>query len=269
MEIRGLPALAGIARYGPLPVSEALRRCDELLGRAEGDRRAETLIQRAIAHLHAMEGDFSTAREITGQVRRTLEELGANFDAALVSLDSGPIEMMAGEPDAAVRELQRDYETLDGMGERNYITTNAAYLAEALYRSGRADAASAYASFSETVAAADDLLTQLLWRGVRGKLLARSARFDDGVEVAREAVRLAHTSDDPTAQGNALADLAEVFMLGGRGSEASTALDAAMARFESKGNLSAASEARRRLDQVAAEREGFSLGGSAASGRRR
>jgi len=230
MEVRGLPALAGIARYGPLTVTEALGRCNELLVRAEGDRRAETLILRAIAHLHAMEGDFPTAREITSQVRRTLEELGANFDAALVSLDSGPIEMMAGDPGAAVLELQRDYQTLDRMGERNYITTTAAYLAEALYRAGREGEASEYAAFSESVAAEDDLLTQLLWRGVRGKILARSGRFDDGLAMAREAVRLAHTSDDPTAQGNALADLAEVYMLGGQASEATTALDAAMAR---------------------------------------
>jgi len=89
---------------------------------------------------------------------------------------------------------------------------------------------------------------------VRGKILARSGRFEDGVAMAREAVRLAHTSDDPTAQGNALADLAEVFMLGGQASEATTALDAAMARFDSKGNLAAAAEARHRIAKVSAER---------------
>lgn len=63
--------------------------------------------------------------------------------------------------------------------------------------------------------------------------------------------------------------LAEVFVFGGQGSEASTTLDAAMARFESKGNLASAAEARRRFDRLSDEREGVSRGGSAASGRHR
>ncbi len=250
MEIRGLPALAGIARYGPLPVPEALRRCQELLDRAEGDRRAEALIQRAIAHLRAMQGDFATAREVCGLVRRTLEELGWNFDAALVSLDSGPIEMLAGDPARAEAELRRDYELLDRMGERNYISTTAAYLAEALYRLRRDDDASELAAFAESVAAADDLLTQFLWRGTRGKLLARDGRWEEGATLAREAVRLAHTSDDPTAQGNALMDLAEVLEAGGQAAEAHAALVNAVARFEKKGNVVAAASAQGRLREA-------------------
>jgi Predicted ATPase len=250
MEIRALPAMAEMALSGPLPVAEALRRCEQLLVRAEGDRRAEALILRTIAHLRAMQGDFLTAREMYGRVRRTLEELGWNFNAALVSLDSGPIEMMAGDPEAAQVELRHDYELLDRMGERNYISTTAAYLAAALYGSGLYAEASEYAAFSETVTAADDLLTQFLWRGVRGKLLARAGQFDEGVTVAREAVRLAHNSDDPTAQGNALVDLAEVLTLGGRVSEAGAALGAAVARFEAKGNLASATRTRQRMDQI-------------------
>jgi len=254
MEIRGLPALAGIARYGPLPVADALARCEELFVRAQGDRRAEALIQRAIAHLRAMQGDFESAREIYVRVRRTLEELGWNFDAALVSLDSGPIELLAGEPATAERELRRDYEMLDRMGERNYISTTAAYLAESLYRLGRDTESSQLATFSETTAADDDLLTQFLWRGTQSKLLARSGQLDLAGEVAREAVRLAHTSDDPVAQGNALLDLAEVLRAAGQVTESEASVAAAVARFEAKGNVVAATAARRRLAQDGAGR---------------
>ena len=271
MEIRGLPALAGIARYGPLPVGEALARCTALLVRAEGDRRAEALIERALAHLRAMEGDFTTARTIYLRVRRTLEELGWNFDSALVSLDSGPIELMAGDPGAAEAELRRDYETLDRMGERNYISTTAAYLAEALYQLDRDDEASEFATFSETVAAPDDVLTQFLWRGIRGKLLARAGRIEEGVAASREAVRLAHTSDDPTAQGNALVDLAEVLVAGGQVSDAAATLAAAVGRFDAKGHVTAAAAGRRRLDRLGhPDGDGpVSPLGSAASGTRR
>jgi hypothetical protein len=93
------------------------------------------------------------------------------------------------------------------------------------------------ASFAETVAAPDDLWTQYLWRSTRGKLLAREGQLDEGVQMVREAVRLAHTSDDPVAQGNALLDLAEVLEAAGQVVDARASIVAAAARFEAKGNL--------------------------------
>jgi tetratricopeptide (TPR) repeat protein len=247
MEVRGLPALAQTARYGPTPVTDAIERCNELLVRAAGDRRAEALIERVLAHLRAMEGDFDTAREIYGRVRRTLVELGWNFNAALVSIDSGPIELLAGDPIAAERELRQDYETLTQMGERNYIGTTAAYLAEALYRQGRDDAATAFARFSEETAAEDDLAGQYLWRQVKAKLLARGGDLEGAARLAAEAVALTERSDDPTDQANALVDLAEVHELAGRIPEAIEALRQALERHEAKGNVPAIRTVRARI----------------------
>ena len=53
------------------------------------------------------------------------------------------------------------------MGERNYISTTAAFLAEALYRQGRDEEALAMTEQSEEIAAADDVASQCLWRSVR------------------------------------------------------------------------------------------------------
>jgi class 3 adenylate cyclase/tetratricopeptide (TPR) repeat protein len=248
MEIRGLPALAMTASFGPLPVPDALERCEELLARAEGDRRAEAIILRVAAHLRAMQGEFDVAREMYRRARRSLLELGWNFDAALVSIDSGPIEMLAGDPAAAVDELRGDYDVLDRMEERNYITTTAAYLAEALFRADRHDEADAFATFSETTAAPDDNATQCLWRVVRAKLLSRGGRHDEGIEMAREAVRLARRSDDPVSLGDALVSLAQTLAFAGRAPEARTALDEAIERFEQKGSVASIEVARRLLD---------------------
>jgi ATP/maltotriose-dependent transcriptional regulator MalT len=253
MEIRGLPALAEMALSGPLPVPEALRRCEELLVRSEGDRRAQAVINRSIAHLLAMSGDFQAARDLYRSVRRTLEELGWRFTAALVSLDSGPIELLAGDPKAAEAELRSAYEQLDEMGERNYISTTAAILAEALFQQGKYDESSELATFAETVAAEDDLLTQFLWRGTRSRLLARTGTSEAAAAMAREAVRLAHISDDPTSQGNALVTLAEVQSQTGQANEAAASLSAAVTRFEAKGNVAAAASARRHLASLGAE----------------
>jgi tetratricopeptide (TPR) repeat protein len=174
-----------------------------------------------------------------------LEELGWTFQAALTSLDSGPIEMLAGDPVAAEAELRRDYETLDRLGERNYISTVATYLAEALYRQGRYQDADTFIAFSAKVADEDDLSTQSLCRAVRAKLIAHEGRLDEALTVAREAVELTQRSDDLVDQANALMDLAEVLRRAGQEEEATAATLEAVSLYERKGNAAATAAARR------------------------
>jgi class 3 adenylate cyclase/tetratricopeptide (TPR) repeat protein len=244
MEVRAGSPLAMAALFGSTPVPEAIARCEELLERSGGDRRSEALILRSMAQLLAMRGEFEVARQDYRRARRTLEELGWTFQATLTSLDSGLIEMLAGDPAAAEDELRRDYETLDKLGERNYITTVAALLAEALYRQQRYQDADVFTSFSAEVAAPDDVTTQFLWRSVRGKLLARAGRVDAGVALARQAVEMSKGSDELIAPANALMDLAEVLYLAERKQEAAVAAAEAIDLFERKGNIVSAAEAR-------------------------
>ena len=243
-EIRAGPLLALFARLGPTPVEEAIKVSEELIARSGGERQSEAILLRTLGHLHAMRGEFATAREEYQRARAMLEELGWTFQAALTSLDSGPIEMLSGDLVAAETELRRDYDALDRLGERNYITTVAAYLAEALYRQGRYEDADTLAAFSATVAAVDDLGTQLLWRGVRAKLTAREGRFEEAERIGREAVELSRRSDGPVGQADALMDLAGVLRTGGRGDDAASAATEALGLYEGKGNVVSASLAR-------------------------
>ena len=55
-----------------------------------------------------MIGDFDLARDRYRRSRAVFEEHGWNFFAALVSLDSGQVELRAGDLAAAERELRRD-----------------------------------------------------------------------------------------------------------------------------------------------------------------
>jgi tetratricopeptide (TPR) repeat protein len=174
-------------------------------------------------------------------------DLGWNFSAALVSIDSGPIELLAGDPVAAERELRQDYDALSQMGEKNYIGTTAAFLAEALYRQGRDDEAATFAEFSRATAAEDDLAGQYLWRQVLAKVLARHGSMDEAARLAKEAVALAAQSDDPTDQANTFADLAEVHHLAGRDDDAEEALRQALERHEAKGNIPGARAVREQI----------------------
>ena len=152
-EIRILPALATCSTYGPTPVDEAAALCAHLLEEVGGDQKADALIRASLARLEAMRGNFEEARQLYRRSRATLEEFGWNLFAALTSIDSGTVELMAKDPVAAESELRRDFETLDAMGERNYIATTAAYLAFALLLQGKYDEADRYVTFSEETAA--------------------------------------------------------------------------------------------------------------------
>ena len=98
------------------------------------------------------------------------------------------------------------------------LSTSAAMLAQAIYAQGRTDEAERFCDVSERTAAADDLWTQVLWRSVRGKILARQGRVEEGAALAREAVRLIERTD-------LLCDHARRFARPGRGAQARPAPD--------------------------------------------
>jgi tetratricopeptide (TPR) repeat protein len=158
--------------------------------------------------------------------------------------------MLAGDPVAAEAELRRDFESLEEMGERNYISTVAAFLAESLYRQGRHDEAEAYTHISEDVAAPDDVSSQFLWRTVRGKVLAQRGAFPEGEALVREALEVIRTSDEPDSQGDALLDLSEVLLLAGQSADAEEPAREALGLFELKGNLPSIARARDLLARI-------------------
>ncbi|MDQ6811169.1 MAG: tetratricopeptide repeat protein, partial [Actinomycetota bacterium] len=245
LERRAAPNRAICAEFGPTPVEEAIRICDELIARCGGDRKVEAISLRSLAHMHAMQGNFELARDEYRRAREMLEDLGWTFIAALGSIVSGTVEMLAGDPVTAEAEFRRDYETLDRLGDRNYICTIAGYLAEALYRQGRYDESATFAAFSADVAAPDDLATQVLWRGVSAKLRAREGQLEEAERLAREAVELCRREEDPIDdQANALMDLGLVLRMAGKEDEATLVGAEALDLYERKGNLVSAATAR-------------------------
>ena len=245
MELRALPALAACAQLGPMPVPEAIAIVERVLTELDDDRRSEACTLRSLALLEAMRGRIVEAQSMYRLSRATLDELGWRFDAALTSATaSGPVELIAGSAESAEAELRRDYEALAGMGERNYISTTAAFLAEALYRQGRDDEALAMTEESEAIAADDDVATQYLWRSVRAKLVARRGSLADAEALAIEAIRIIEAAQDPDSQGYAYIDLAEVLRMAGRLEDAMHAAAEAAGRFDQKGNTESAARAR-------------------------
>jgi len=234
------------ALHGPTPVSEAAERCRQIVDDVAGDRRAEGLVTIILGWLEAMGGDFERARELAGRGRAILDDLGTNVLAA--STVSSEIEMLAGDPAAAERDLRRDFDALTELGETYLRSTVAGDLAQAVYVQGRYDEALDLAAVAEELASADDVISQVFWRSVRAKVLAHRGRADEALPLAEQAVDLIRGTDSPVTLARTLVDLAEVQSLGDRSEAAHDALSEAAALLERKENVVAARRVAERLE---------------------
>ncbi len=88
-----------------------------------------------------MNGEFDQARALYRRGRGLLRELGHGLNAASTGVDILLVELLAGDLDAAVREVMPDYEFLVRAGETYYMSTIAALLSRVLRDQGRDDEA--------------------------------------------------------------------------------------------------------------------------------
>jgi DNA-binding SARP family transcriptional activator len=236
---------ASAALFGPTPVAEGIRLCDEIREQVRASPVAEARARQPTAALHAMAGDFDEARRLVRGADEILSELGDLQSA--VAQQEALVEMLAGAPAAAEARLRWGYERLEQMGEKALLASTAAMLAQALYAQGRHDEAAQVCDVSEEAAAEDDISAQIAWRGVRAKLLA-AERWDEAHALATEAVRLAERTDFLTIHAEALVDLAEVLRRGGRADDADASLADALQLFERKGDVASLARVRAEAD---------------------
>jgi len=251
-ETRSLPALGLCLLYGPEPADKAIARCEELLVSAHGDQRAEAMLMSSLAQLYAMRADFDRARALYRRGRTALEDLGARLQATAVSIYSGRVELLAGDPVAAEEHMRPAYETFREMGERATCSTLAAILGEAVYQQGRYDEAEALSRVSEEIASEDDFDAQYRWRALRAKIRALKGAVSEAEETARESVRIAQQSDSPVEQADALLALAAVLRQSGRPDDAAPIIAQALKLYEAKGDLVSAERVRALADPVVA-----------------
>jgi class 3 adenylate cyclase/tetratricopeptide (TPR) repeat protein len=232
--------LAQSLYYGPTPVEEAIARCEEFLTEGAGDRSLEASTGSTLAGLRAMRGDFDEARRLWAKAGELYEALGLMFRRAARSTIPASIETLAGDPEAAERELRWGYDTLERMAGKSARGTIAAFLAEAVYQQGREDEAKRFTEITEELAADDDLVPQVVWRSVRAKILAGGGELHRGEELAREAAALVEHTDFPELQASTFLDLAEVLAAAGKRDEAKRLVARAKELYERKGNVVAA-----------------------------
>jgi ATP/maltotriose-dependent transcriptional regulator MalT len=238
-EARFVALLAVSLYYGPMPVEEAVARCERFLTEVTGDRSLEAAIENTLAGLRAMLGEFDEARRLWIAAYTKYDELGLNHRRAARSVIAASIELLAGDFDAAERELRWAYDTLERMGDKGARAPVAAFLGDALYAQGRLEEADEFAEIARELAATDDLVPQVIWRSVRAKVLANRGELDEAERLAREAYVLIEGMDFPDLQAATFRSLAEVLESAAKPQEAEELVRRAQELYRQKGNLAA------------------------------
>jgi class 3 adenylate cyclase/predicted ATPase len=252
-EARSASAYTLAALHGPTPVPEAIARSEHLLAQGLANRQSEARVLSVLAHLKAMQGDFEEARELYTRARVILEELGIAVSAAFTSIESSVVEMLAGDPVAAERELRKDYETLTNLGEKYFLPPITALLAQAVAAQGRHEEAAEIAGSARSLAADDDLEAQALWRSVQARVLSAQGQHDDAEALAREAIELLGQTDAVVRQADALMDLAEVLVERGQVRAARAVVEESRKLYERKESIVAHERAQALLAELEAQ----------------
>ena len=240
---RNTASLSSSTLLGPTPVPQAIEICERMIAAGLSDRQAESKVFCTLAQLRAMNGEFDQARLLYRRGRGLLRELGHGLNAASTGVDILLVELLAGDLDAAVREVMPDYEFLVRAGETYYMSTIAALLSRVLRDQGSDVEAMVYSRIAEGATAADDAESQALWRSIRAPIIARAGNLAEAESLARSAVELSKKSDAPQMQADTLSELAAVLVLAERPKEARQVIETAIAIYQAKGDVVSAARA--------------------------
>ncbi len=232
-----LGAAPQAALFGPSPVARAGGRCLDvvrLLRITTASPSVEATSMRCQAVLEALRGRFDVSRSMLASARASLEELGLRHGLLETDLFTGMVELIAGNPGAAIDPLRAAYEGLGTLGVGADAGQAAALLATALLARGEIDEAELMAGESEALAG-QNLKTAIAWRIARAEVHAARGDAAAGVTVAEEAVKIAAGTDLVLDHADACVVLAELRALSGDADGAEQARADARRLYEAKG----------------------------------
>jgi class 3 adenylate cyclase/tetratricopeptide (TPR) repeat protein len=229
-ESRSADQLCTALLYGPAEATTALGRCQAMLVRAGGNLLFEANVLASVAGLHGMLGDFDDARAAARRAETIYVDLGLRLALAGLTQIVGPVELLAGDAQAAESVIRRGYDILHDIGSAG---DSDALLAEALYIQGRYDEASTLVDDALARTHDSDVAPRVLLLGLRAKLGGRS------IDDARAAIELASSTDALNLQAEAYTNLAETLRQLGRTEDAAAATGTAILLYTRKGNRAA------------------------------
>jgi ATP/maltotriose-dependent transcriptional regulator MalT len=236
-------AIHGIALHlvrGPVPVPDAIRRCEELIGSSTGDRALEAVITRSLAALVAMDGRFEEARDLLERSSPILEELGQAMLSITSRLEAALALELCGDRAGAEHELETSWRALaahrsDGKPQAAAMAHVSA-LAILYCDDGRWEEAERCLEYGREIPRHG--------LAARARVAAHRGDLSEALALARRSVELAGKSDSPEGQARQWIVLAEVLRANGEDAEADTAVETAVRIWERKGNIAAVARLR-------------------------
>jgi class 3 adenylate cyclase len=201
--------LAQALYYGPTPVDAAVARVTNLPTELGLDPPLRGAVHTSLAGLLALRGDIDGARRLFRDAAATYEEFGLRFRRASQSFVGAQIELLAGDVSAAEQELRASTSAFAEIGAATSAATHRAFLAEVVVRLGRLDEAEALAQQVAAEAAAEDVITQVLWRCALARVRAREGSPPRALQLADEARSLLAHAEFPQLSIRTLTAAAE------------------------------------------------------------
>jgi class 3 adenylate cyclase/tetratricopeptide (TPR) repeat protein len=232
-----LGAAPDAALFGPSPVARAGGRCLDvvrLLRITTASPAVEAASNRCQAVLESLRGRFDVSRSMLASARAALEELGLRHGIAQTELYAGMVELIAGDPHAAIPPLRAAYEGLGTLGVGADAGQAAALLALALLAEGAVDEAERMATASEQLAG-QNLKTAIGWRVARAEVLAARGDVAGAVALAEQAVEIAAGTDLVIDHADACVALAALRAQAGDATGARAARTEAKRLYDQKG----------------------------------
>jgi ATP/maltotriose-dependent transcriptional regulator MalT len=240
-----LGELARALHFGPMPVRQAIERCEQMLEETGRDRTLEASVFVDLADLEAMRGRFDHARSLYWQSRDILSDLGLRPLLAAHTIVLASIENLAGDPGAAEEELRFGVETFEELGVPSSLATLRAFLARTSLAQGRLEEAGDLVERVRSSSSSDAPFAYVLGMATHARVLAAKGDLGEAERSAREAVEFAAQTDTLNLHADALVALAHVLAAAHDG-ETDQVLADAIRLYARKGN----EVAQRRAEQL-------------------
>ncbi len=217
--------------FGPTPVPEAIRWCNDVLARAPDDRAIEMGIAHALAHMHARLGEFELARSLAGRCLEIATESGQRIRAAALTEVAADVETLAGNHAAAERMLGEGCDWFVATGEPHPFLEALHALSQVAV--GREVDVERLAR----IAAGQHGSGRALLQAAIASAHLNAGRLAEAERDARSAVGYFSTTDFITFHAESALILGDILRATGRRAEADAAFQRALDLYRQKGSL--------------------------------